>query len=166
MRRRSGGAGRQEHIMAGSQMERRRSLFPDFPDWFGADFPRLRMRWPELDVHPIAVEVTNQGGTYTLRAELPGMDPEKDIEITAEGDTLTVSAEHTESKEDKDHSEFRYGSFRRSLRLPGDIPSEGVEATYEDGILTVRVPMAPEPEERRRSIPVKRGGTDDTGGSS
>ncbi|MFF4582680.1 Hsp20/alpha crystallin family protein [Streptomyces sp. NPDC001389] len=142
--------------MAGTQMERRRGLFPDLTDWLGADFPRLPVWRPALDVHPIPIEVTNSNGTYTLRAEMPGLDPEKDIEITVDGDTLTVSAEHTESTEDKDHSEFRYGSFLRSVRLPGQIPTDGVEAAYEDGILTVRVPMEAEPPAGRRSIPVRR----------
>ncbi|MFJ6934407.1 Hsp20/alpha crystallin family protein [Streptomyces sp. NPDC101132] len=100
--------------------------------------------------------MTSDEGTYTLRAEMPGLDPEKDVEITVDGDTLSVSAEHTESTEDKDHSEFRYGSFRRSVRLPGQIPAEGVEASYQDGILTVRVPLEAEPPASRRSIPVKR----------
>ncbi|MFB6613036.1 Hsp20/alpha crystallin family protein [Streptomyces sp. NPDC085524] len=142
--------------MSGTQMERRRSLFPDLTEWFGADFPRFPMWRPALGIHPIPIEVTSTDDAYTLRAEMPGLDPEKDVEITVDGDTLTVSAEHTESTEDKDHSEFRYGSFRRSVRLPGQIPSEGVEASYEDGILTVRVPMEPEPPAGRRSIPVKR----------
>ncbi|MCF3180091.1 Hsp20/alpha crystallin family protein [Streptomyces polychromogenes] len=142
--------------MSGTQMQRRRGLFPDLTDWFGADFPRFPMWRPALDVHPIPIEVTSKDGMYTLRAELPGLDPEKDVEITVDGDTLTVSAEHTESIEDKDRSEFRYGSFSRSVRLPGQIPTEGVEASYADGILTVRVPMETEPPAGRRSIPVKR----------
>ncbi|QES52120.1 heat-shock protein Hsp20 [Streptomyces venezuelae] len=107
--------------------------------------------------------MSRNDGTYTLRAEMPGMDPEKDIEITVDGDMLTVSAEHTESTEDKDHSEFRYGSFRRSVRLPGQIPSEGVEAAYEDGILTVRIPMEPEPPAGRRSVPITRSRGTETG---
>ncbi|MGY4387871.1 Hsp20/alpha crystallin family protein [Streptomyces virginiae] len=74
----------------------------------------------------------------------PGMDPDKDIQITVEGDTLTVSAEHTESKEEKDHSEFRYGSSQRA----------------------VRVPMPAAPEKSRRSIPVKRTTADGKGESS
>ncbi|MFJ3636004.1 Hsp20/alpha crystallin family protein [Streptomyces sp. NPDC090112] len=152
--------------MSLTQMERRRSLFPDLEQWFGADFPRLPMWRPTLDAHPIAIEVTSNDGTYTLRAEMPGMDPEKDIEITVDGDTLTISAEHTENTEDKDHSEFRYGSFRRSVRLPGQIPPDGVEAAYEDGILTVRVPMEPEPAVGRRSIPITRSRAEATGGTS
>ncbi|AXE24257.1 Hsp20/alpha crystallin family protein [Streptomyces globosus] len=142
--------------MSGTQMERRRSLFPDLTDWFGAGFPGFPGWRPALGTHLIPIEVTRTDGTYTLRAEMPGLDPEKDVEITVDGDMLTVSAEHTESTEDKDHSEFRYGSFRRSVRLPGQIPTEGVEAAYEDGILTVRVPMEAEPPAGRRSIPVKR----------
>ena len=152
--------------MSGTHLERRRSPFPDFRDWFGTEFPRFPLWRSSFDTFPIPIEVTNKEGQYTLRAELPGMDPDKDIQITVEGDTLTVSAEHTESTEDKDHSEFRYGSFRRSVRLPGQIPAEGVEASYEDGILTVRVPMEPEPPAGRRSIPVKRPQDPQTGEQS
>ncbi|MEW1636885.1 Hsp20/alpha crystallin family protein [Streptomyces sp. NPDC093801] len=149
--------------MADTQMERRRSLFPDLSDWLGSDFPRFPMWRPTLGTHPIPIEVTSSDGTYTLRAEMPGLDPEKDVEITIDGDTLTVGAEHTESTEAKDHSEFRYGSFLRSVRLPGPIPTEGVDASYEDGILTVRVPMETEPPAGRRSIPVRRARTSQTG---
>ncbi|WP_037889369.1 Hsp20/alpha crystallin family protein [Streptomyces sp. NRRL S-87] len=152
--------------MAGRQMERRHLLFPDLADWLGVDSPRLRTWWPGDDIRPIPIEVTTEAGTSALRAELPGMDPEEDIEITAEGDTLTVSAEHTETKEDKEHSEFWYGSFRRSVRLPGEIPTEGVQAAYEDGLLTVRVPMPTQAAaQTSRSIPV-RGGADDMEGES
>nr|WTB31016.1 Hsp20/alpha crystallin family protein [Streptomyces sp. NBC_00830] len=151
--------------MSGTQMERRRHLFPDLMDWFGTDFPRIPMWRPMSRVHLIPIEVTSQEGQYVLRAELPGMDPTKDIHITVEGDTLTVSAEHTESKEEKDHSEFRYGSFHRTVRLPAQIPSEGVEAEYEDGILTVRVAMEPDVPDTARSIPVKRATTNGDGES-
>ncbi|WP_328923997.1 Hsp20/alpha crystallin family protein [Streptomyces sp. NBC_00190] len=147
-------------------MERRHSLVPDFRDWFGTDFPGFPVWRPAIGAHAIAIEVTNAGGQYTLRAELPGMDPEKDIRIEVVGDTLTVSAEHAESKEEKDHSEFRYGSFRRTVRLPVQIPPDRVEAEYEDGILTVRVPMQPEAEDTVHSIPVKRAKTDGNGESS
>ncbi|MEU5152585.1 Hsp20/alpha crystallin family protein [Streptomyces yangpuensis] len=153
--------------MSGTQPERRRSLFPDLTDWFGADFPRFSMwRSSAFGTHPIPIEVTSNDSAYTLRAELPGMDPEKDIEITVDGDVLTVSAEHTESAEDKDHSEFRYGFFRRSVRLPGRIPADEVDAAYEDGILTVRVAMEAEPPVGRRTIPVKRPGNEQQGEGS
>ncbi|MFE1907917.1 Hsp20/alpha crystallin family protein [Streptomyces gardneri] len=142
--------------MAGGKVERRHSLFPDFNDLFNREFPGLPGWRPATAAHSIPVEVTSGDGVYVLRAELPGMDPDDDIGITVDDDLITVSAEHSESTEDKEHSEFRYGSFRRTMRLPATIPADDVEASYADGILTVRVPMPDEKSTSVRTIPVKR----------
>ncbi|WP_137991133.1 Hsp20/alpha crystallin family protein [Streptomyces vilmorinianum] len=142
--------------MSGAKAERRHSLFPDFNDWFNREFPGLPGWRPATAAHSIPVEVTSGEGGYVLRAELPGMDPDKDIAITVDDNLITVSAEHAESEEDKDHSEFRYGSFRRTVRLPARIPADDVEASYKDGILTVRVPMPAEETPAVRTVPVKR----------
>ncbi|MFD0367992.1 Hsp20/alpha crystallin family protein [Streptomyces sp. NPDC059071] len=144
--------------MAGGKMERRHSLFPDFDTWFSREFPGLPGWRPATAAHSIPVEVSSGAGEYVLRAELPGMDPD-DFTITVEDDRITVSAEHSESEEDKEHSEFRYGSFRRTVRLPVTIPADDVEASYEDGILTIRVPMPEQETGTARTIPVKRGGS-------
>lgn len=86
------------------------------------------------------------------------MDPD-DIAITVDDNLLTVGAEHSEGKEDKEHSEFRYGSFRRTVRLPAPIPADDVDASYADGVLTVRIPMPDEEDTTSvRTIPVKRAG--------
>ncbi|MEU3744154.1 MULTISPECIES: Hsp20/alpha crystallin family protein [Streptomyces] len=142
--------------MAGGKVERRHSLFPDLNDWFNREFPGLPGWRPATAAHSIPVEVTSGDGVYVLRAELPGMGPEDDIGITVDDNLITVSAEHSESTEDKEHSEFRYGSFRRTVRLPATIPADDVEASYTDGILTVRVPMPDEKTTSVRTIPVKR----------
>ncbi|MFB7589082.1 Hsp20/alpha crystallin family protein [Streptomyces sp. NPDC056169] len=143
--------------MAGGKVERRHSLFPDFNDWFNREFPGLPGWRPATAAHSIPVEVTSGDGVYVLRAELPGMDPDDDIGITVDDNLITVSAEHIESTEDKEHSEFRYGSFRRTVRLPGAIPADDVEASYADGILTIRIPMPDEETTSVRTVPVKRG---------
>ncbi|WP_314614954.1 Hsp20/alpha crystallin family protein [Streptomyces stackebrandtii] len=142
--------------MAGGKVERRHSLFPDFNDWFNREFPGLPGWRPATAAHSIPVEVTSGDGVYVLRAELPGMDPDDDIDITVDDNLITVSAEHSESTEDKEHSEFRYGSFRRTVRLPATIPADDVEASYADGILTIRVPMPDEETTSVRTVPVKR----------
>lgn len=141
--------------MTGDKVERRRSLFPDFNDWFNREFPGLPGWRPATAAHSIPVEVSSGDDGYVLRAELPGMDLE-DIDIAVDDDLITVSAEHSESREDKEHSEFRYGSFRRTVRLPATIPADGVDASYADGILTIRVPMPEEQARTRRTIPVRR----------
>ncbi|WP_370415920.1 Hsp20/alpha crystallin family protein [Streptomyces fradiae] len=151
--------------MAGGKVERRHSLFPDFDTWFNREFPGLPGWRPATAAHSIPVEVSSGAGGYVLRAELPGMDPD-DVTITVDDNLITVSAEHSESEEDKEHSEFRYGSFRRTVRLPATIPVDDVEASYEDGILTIRVPMPEEKTGAARTIPVKRGGTPPGGATS
>jgi HSP20 family molecular chaperone IbpA len=124
-----------EYTMSGTRMERRHGLFPDLVDWFGAGFPRFRVRRPTIDVRPIPIELSDQDGQHVPRAGLPGMAPENDVRIPVEGGTPTIGAERTESRTEREHSEFRCRSFRRSVRLPSGIPTEGVEAAYEDGIL-------------------------------
>ncbi|MFG3490559.1 Hsp20/alpha crystallin family protein [Streptomyces sp. NPDC047972] len=151
--------------MAGGTVERRHSLFPDFNDWFNREFPGLPGWRPAMAAHSIPVEMTGGDGMYVLRAELPGMDPD-DLAITVDDNLITVTAEHSESEEDKEHSEFRYGSFRRTVRLPGTIPADDVEASYQDGILTIRVPMPEEKADAVRTIPVKRGGAAPEGAAS
>ncbi|MFE6222673.1 Hsp20/alpha crystallin family protein [Streptomyces sp. NPDC057854] len=151
--------------MAGGKVERRHSLFPDFDDLFNREFPGLPGWRPTTAAHSIPVEVTSGARGYVLRAELPRMDPD-DFTITVDDDLITVSAEHSESEEDKEHSEFRYGSFRRTVRLPATIPADDVEASYADGILAIRVPMPEEKTGAARTIPVKRGRTPPGGATS
>ncbi|MER5281159.1 Hsp20/alpha crystallin family protein [Streptomyces sp. NPDC002809] len=101
--------------------------------------------------------MSNQGGEYVLRAQLPGMEKESDIRVTVDDNLITVHADHAESREEKEHSEFRYGSFRRTVRLPGTIRPDKVDASYTDGVLTVRAALLDRSEEGEHSIPVKRG---------
>lgn len=142
--------------MTGHKREHRHLAVPDFDDWFGRSFPGLPGWRPASAAHSIPIEMTRDDGAYVLRAELPGMDPDHDITITVDDNLLTVTAEHTETQEDKEHSEFRYGSFRRTVRLPAAIPADGVDASYADGILTIRVPMPDASTSTARTVPVKR----------
>ena len=52
---------------------------------------------------------------------------------------LTIKAERTEKKGANGRSEFRYGSFVRSVTLPAGANEEDIKATYNKGILTVSV---------------------------
>ncbi|MEU5976263.1 Hsp20/alpha crystallin family protein [Streptomyces sp. NPDC047315] len=146
--------------MADSSLPRRRTGLPDLMEWFGSSLPDIPAGWVRKGSHLIPIEVSDDGSRFVLRAELPGVDPDNDIEITVEGDTLTVRAEHTETTEDKDkrHSEFRYGSFERTVRLPFAVPQEETTADYQDGILTVTVPRPTTPEPASRTVPVRRTG--------
>ena len=108
-------------------------MFPELVELFDAGWP--------LGAHPVHVEEYFVDDAYVLRAELPGVDAARDIEVTVSGDVLTISAKRDEEKRDKQRSEFRYGSFTRTVRLPAGADLEHVKAVYTNGILDVRVPV-------------------------
>ena len=137
-----------------STVARRSNPVSEMLDWLESG-PGLSLRTMG---NYIRVEDFTDEGTYVLRAELPGVDPDKDIEVTVEGDILTVHGERREEERDKNHSEFHYGSFSRSVRLPRTAKAEDVKATYRDGVLEVRLPLGQEPATATH-VPVQRSAT-------
>lgn len=129
------------------------------PDLFGNRLPEMWGAGRELGgVIKIEELVDDEG--ITLRGEVPGVDPAEDIEIMVEDGRLTIRAERRQSESVIDgtstRSEFRYGSYRRSLDLPPEASTDDIEATYENGILDVRIPTSkPRLEPKRIHIPVK-----------
>lgn len=97
--------------------------------------------------HYIPVESFTEEGTYVVRADLPGVDPEKDIEVKVDGDVLTIHGERREEEHENGRSEVRYGAFTRSVRLPKGASADDVSARYDAGVLEVRVPMKEAPAE-------------------
>jgi HSP20 family protein len=102
-----------------------------------------------------AVDVYQDKDQFTVYAELPGLKKEE-IEISLNGDTLTISGERTHEAEAKAEQGFRterfFGKFQRSLTLPVPVNAEKVNATYTDGILKVVLPKAE--EAKPKQIPV------------
>ena len=131
----------------------------------------LEWTWPErwrrmfdLDADLggwLRVEEFQDGDTLVVRAELPEVDPDKDVEVTMSDGMLHIRARRTASSEHKDkegyRSEFRYGAFERDVLLPPGVEEAQVAATYKDGVLEVRVPMPPAPKETTTKVTVTRG---------
>ena len=103
-------------------------------------------------------DIRDAGDKFILEAELPGFNKE-DIKLDLKDGILTISAEHSESKDDKDDKgqylrrERRYGSFRRSFDVTG-IDENGITAAYNNGILELSLPKAVPvvPEAKRIAI--------------
>jgi HSP20 family molecular chaperone IbpA len=130
-----------------------KSLFPDLVDWFEEPFITLH---PYLG-QPIRVEEFVEGDHYVIRTELAGIDPEKDVEVTIASGYLTIHAERSEKIERKHRSEFRYGSFSRTLALPANADEDAVTASYRDGILTISVGLKTEQKASAKKIEVTTG---------
>jgi HSP20 family protein len=80
----------------------------------------------------------------------------EEIEITVDGDTLTVKGEkkrESESKQDDAYrSERYYGSFSRSLTLPAAVDANKIEARYKDGVLEIVIPKSEEAKPKQIKI--------------
>jgi HSP20 family molecular chaperone IbpA len=102
----------------------------------------------------IRVEQVMDDGHYVIRAELPGVDPAKDVDVSVKDGTVTIRAERTPVKRDKAHSEFHYGRLIRMLPLPVTVIEETAEATYDNGILQIAFAVG-EPKESAHHIAIK-----------
>jgi HSP20 family protein len=122
-------------------------------------------RWPHFigDKEDFAfrpsMDISRDNGKLVISTELPGIDPEKDIEITVDDDYLTIEGEKSEEKETTDEHRYtkerRYGKFVRRIPVPEGVGAERISADYSKGVLTVTVTLPEEtaPPEPKR-IPV------------
>jgi len=130
-----------------------RGPFVDIFDWLESPWTVLR---PGSNP-PMRVEDYVKDGRYVVRAELPGIDPEKDLEVTVSKGVLTISATRHEEAEGKHRSEFRYGAFARSIALPAGADEERIQASYDLGVLEVVVSIKDQQAgNAHKRIPVMR----------
>jgi len=131
------------------------SLLPDFSEFF-AGFPSFAGLRPMFDTRLMRLEDEMADGRYEVRAELPGIDPAKDVDITVRNGQLTIKADRSEKKEFDGRSEFSYGSFVRTVSLPAGADEDDIKATYDKGILTVSVGVSePAPAEKHVQVSAK-----------
>lgn len=102
------------------------------------------------------VEIKENNGNIVVQAEIPGVNKD-DIDVTMEGDRLTIRAEvrqyDADTEDDKVlHSERYYGAVERSFTLPSGIVKEKAQADYKNGMLVLTLPKK-QPNESKK-IPV------------
>ncbi|WP_433490114.1 Hsp20/alpha crystallin family protein [Nocardia grenadensis] len=129
------------------------SLLPDFAEVWNSLAPATGLA-AMFGTHMLRVEDSVDDGRYLLRAEMPGVDPDKDVDISVRDGQLTIRAERSEKHEERGRSEFSYGSFVRTVALPRGADEDGIEASYAKGILTVSVPIT-EPTAAAKKVEVK-----------
>lgn len=116
--------------------------FSDLDDLFkGLLLRPVRM---EQQVPQIKMDVKERNGNYIVRAEIPGVKKE-DIKVDIEGDTVSISAEVKQEKEQKEddrviRSERYYGNVYRSFSLGQDVDEKAANAKYTDGVLELTLP--------------------------
>lgn len=131
------------------------TLFDDFfkpwREWFDTG-------WDRVATVP-AVNVTEDNGTYKIAMAAPGLKKE-DFKIDVDGNLITISAEKTERKEEKEEKytrkEYNFTSFSRTFTLPENIKTDKIEARYENGELTLTLPkLSEEKTSAHKKIEIK-----------
>jgi HSP20 family protein len=118
-----------------------------------APFEWSPLSWLQLAPNMVRVEESLDGQAYTLRAEVPGIDPVKDLTVTYHDGSLRVQIRREDVRKDRAHSEFHYGLYGRTVALPAGVDERSIHAAYRDGILEITAKVVDE-EETFRKIPV------------
>lgn len=104
----------------------------------------------------LRIDVTRTDDTYTVKAEMPGVSKE-DIDVTVDGNQVTISGERREEKEEKKgkemiHSERYHGVISRSFLLPQEVDEARAVARSADGVLTLTLPVRAKSATRKIAV--------------
>jgi len=134
--------------------------FSPFDETFDDLFRGFLVRPASYD-SPVAaaqfrVDVAENDGAYTLRAEIPGVNKE-DISVTIDGDTVAISAEVKNEKSVKNgervlRSERYYGKVYRAFTLGQAVEEAGTNAKYANGVLELTLPKKAAAQAKRITI--------------
>lgn len=133
-----------------------------------ADFERVRREFDTLfqgwaGEHPAragatvypALNISEDANHLYVRAEIPGVKA-ADLDISVEGDTLTISGERATGPGDQKFSyhrrEIECGRFSRAITLPTKVNPDQVAAGFVNGVLTITLPKAEAAKPRKIAI--------------
>jgi len=138
----------EEHPLALLERDMNR-MFDDFFSGFGLT-PAWETGWSAFSPQ---VDIVDGEKEVKIAVELPGLD-EKDIDVSLSRDTLTISGEKRQEKEDKGKNYYRmersYGSFKRAIPIPCEVKTEAIDATFKNGVLSVVLPKTSEGQCRQK----------------
>ena len=140
-----------------------RSLFHPFSALrgeFDELFNRLSTNWEGLTTEfKVACDVSETDDAYQIRMDVPGIKPD-DITVQVTGDSVHISGERKEEKEEKGKTFHRLerhsGKFSETLQLPSAVNEEKVQAEFNEGVLTVTLPKTE--ASKTRTVKVKSNG--------
>jgi HSP20 family protein len=122
------------------------------------DFFRNMLRPTRLDLEAepeIRLDLKETDKAYLVHAEIPGVKKE-DIEVSIDGNLVTIRAEVKREKEEKGETMLRteryYGAMTRSFTLTTDVDEKAASAKYTDGVLELTLPKKAGSSSRRLQV--------------
>lgn len=127
-----------------------------FDDLFRGFFVRPVEMGNQPQAPSIKMDVKEEGDTYKVHAELPGVKKE-DIHVTIDGGQVSITAEVKQEKEVKEgervlRSERYFGKVSRSFQLAQDIDDGRAVAKFSDGVLELTLPKRAATASKRLTI--------------
>ena len=102
------------------------------------------------------VDVIEDSGGITLRADLPGVPKDK-LSLHVEADTLTIEGEVSLAMPDgmeASYAEVTVPRYRRVFTLSKELDTGSVSAEFRQGVLELRIPKAEHAKPRRIEVKV------------
>lgn len=136
-------------------------------DNFRSNFDNLFWPW-STQTQPVTtmmerrtppMDIADMGDRYEMQLDMPGI-PKDNINIEVTPNSIEVSAEYDESKEDKDKNWLRRErssmSYYRTLEVPEELKTDDIDAELKDGVLRLKLPkVEPKPEHKPKKVQVK-----------
>jgi HSP20 family protein len=139
-------------------VKRNSNLLSNFPSLFDDVLSRDIFNWglsnfSDTNTTIPAVNIKETPDNYEVEVAAPGMT-KNDFKVQLDGNTLTISSERNNQKEQKDDKytsrEFSYESFTRTFNLQKDVvDTEKIEAKYEEGVLHLLIPKKEEAKQKQ-----------------
>ena len=109
----------------------------------------------------LCVDEYQEDGALVVRAEVPAIDPDKDVEVTASDGVLHLAVERHEEAEPEGRRYLRHElvhrhRLERDLALPEGAQGSELKATYDNGVLEVRMPLPAKADPEVTRIPVTK----------
>jgi HSP20 family protein len=125
-----------------------------FDDLFRGFFRPVHFSDKELP--QFKMDVKENDKTYTVHADLPGVKKE-DIQVTIDGNLVTVSAESRRESEQKEGEkvlkrERYFGKVSRSFSLGTDVDEATASAKYAEGVLELTLPKKTTSAQKRLEV--------------
>ena len=103
------------------------------------------------------VDISEDDSNIFIEADMPGVNKE-DIKVSMDNDLLSITAERTQSDEEKKKGFHRversWGCLSRSFTLGENVNTEKIEAKYDNGVLKIVIPKVEPTPKKETSIPV------------
>ncbi len=113
---------------------------------FDDAYQRRGPAWRQSErVAALPLDVYSTSNELIVQASVPGLNPD-DVEITIEGDTLTIRGEAKSPLDNVEYhiQERQFGPFSRTLTLNVPVQADQAEAVFDKGVLTLTIPKAEE----------------------